>query len=328
MGSRRDILNSVEISASTNAGLLLEKGLLDVEDRGPGRQALLEQLVGIGVPSDYPRFFQRWRDSFESLGPNAKTVEATVLGRMVVGLGAESVLEVSLGLHRTYGVPYIPGSALKGLAAAAAHKYLEDPEWRKTKEDGEIGDSHRILFGDQESSGYVTFHDALWIPSGDKLPLDLDVMTVHHPDYYQGKESPPADWDNPTPVAFLSARGKYLLAVTGPEEWVDAAMKILRDALEKDGIGAKTAAGYGRMKVEPPPEPETMNPELFKQLNIGNADNLVPRILSPLKGEERRRAAAAIIAKLERKTLKKRMEMDWVKLLLAAAGEPLNPPAS
>ena len=68
----------------------------------------------------------------------------------------------------------------------------------------------------------MTFHDALWIPDGDRLPLDLDVMTVHHPDYYQGKDdAPPADWDSPNPVAFVSAHGKYLLRSTGPEEWVD-----------------------------------------------------------------------------------------------------------
>jgi len=327
MGSRRDILNSVEVGTSTNAGLWLEKGLPDVEDKGPGRQALLEHLVGIGVPNDYPRFFQRWRESFEALKPEAQTVEATVLGRMVVGLGAESVLEVSIGLHRTYGAPYIPGSALKGLAAAAAHKNLEDSSWRKVKEDGEIGNSHRILFGDQESSGYVTFHDALWVPSGDKLPLDLDVMTVHHPDYYQGKESPPADWDNPTPVAFLSARGKYLLAVTGPEEWVDAAMKILKEALEKEGIGAKTASGYGRMKVELPPEPEKLKWEpLVASLGFGNADKEVPRILNGLKGEERRRAAVLIIARLERRELRRRRHKEWVPQLFDAAGEPLDPP--
>lgn len=323
MGSRRDVLNSVEVGASTNAGLWLEKGLPDVEDKGPGRQALLEQLVGIGVPNDYPRFFQRWRESFEALKPEAQTVEAAVLGRMVVGLGAESVLETSIGLHRTYGVPYIPGSALKGLVAAAAHKNLEDSSWRKVKEDGKIGDSHRILFGNQESSGYVTFHDALWIPTGDKLPLDLDVMTVHHPEYYQGKESPPADWDNPTPVAFLSARGKYLLAVTGPEEWVDAAMKILKDALEKDGIGAKTAAGYGRMKVELPPEPKKLKWEpLVSTLHFGNAGNEVSRILGQLKGEERRSAAVSIIARLERKSLKKHKDKEWVQRLFEAARAP------
>jgi CRISPR-associated protein Cmr6 len=329
MGSRREILESLEASAGTNACLWLEKGLRDVEDRGPGRQTLFEQLAGIGVPDDYPRFFQRWRSSIEALAPDAQTVEANVQGRMVVGLGAESILETSIGLHRIYGVPYIPGSALKGLAAAAAHKNLEDLSWRKIGEDGTIGASHQILFGDQESSGYVTFHDALWIPSGDKLSLDLDVMTVHHPEYYQGTNSPPADWDSPNPVAFLSARGKYLLAVTGPEEWVGAAIRILKEALEKDGIGAKTAAGYGRMKVELPPEPEKIKWEgLIGKLNFGNAESEVTRILNSLKGNERRVAAVAIIERLTRKEVRRRREKEWVQRVFEAAGEPLDPQSS
>jgi len=328
MGSRRKALDSVEIGAGTNAGLWLEKVLPDVKEKGPERQDLAE-LTRIGVPDDYRRFFKRWRDSLDELKPQAQTVEATVLGRMVVGLGSESVLEVSIGLHRTYGVPYIPGSALKGLAAAAAHKNLEDPSWRKVGEDGKMGGSHRTLFGDQESSGYVTFHDALWIPNGDKLPLDLDVMTVHHPEYYQGTGSPPAEWDSPKPLAFLSARGKYLLAVTGPEEWVGAAMRILKEALEKDGIGAKTAAGYGRMKVELPPEPERIKWEgLIKMLGVNNAESEVPRILNSLRGNERRTAAVAIIERLTRKTVRQRKDKPWARLVLEAAGEPLDPKTS
>jgi CRISPR-associated protein Cmr6 len=326
MSSHRDSLASIQASAGTHAGLWLEKGLLDVEEKGPGRQKLFEQLLGIGVPLEYQRHFNRWRESLEKLEPCTKTAEAMVLGRMVVGLGAESVLETSISLHRTYGVPYIPGSALKGLAAAAAHKFLESPEWRKVRKDGKIGEWHRVLFGDVESSGYVTFHDALWIPEGSALPLDLDVMTVHHPDYYQG-EAPPADWDNPNPVAFVSARGRYLLAVTGPEDWVDAALDILRDALEKDGIGAKTAAGYGRLRAALPPKPEPLDWEpMLIGLNFGNAENVVSRILRSLKSEERRQAASTIIKKLGRGALRdpKRRDKDWVKGLFEAANEELR----
>ncbi len=329
MASLRDAIAPMKPDAGTNAGLWLEKGLPDVEEKGPGRQRLFEKLGEIRVPDDYRRFFQRWRESIEDQQPDALVVEATVAGRMVVGLGAESVLEVSIGLHRTYGVPYIPGSALKGLAAEAAHKKLEDPAWRKIGEDGKIGSSHKILFGDQESSGYVTFHDALWVPNGEKLPLDLDVMTVHHPDYYQGSDCPPADWDNPNPVAFLSAHGTYLLAVTGPAEWAETAMAILTEALEKDGIGAKTAAGYGRMKVNRPPEPERIRWEpLVASLGFGNADNVVPRILDGLKGKERRDAAVSILEKLVRREVRRRKDKEWVQRLFEAAGEPLIPPPS
>ncbi len=305
MSGHRAALQPLVANAGTNAALWLEKCLPAVEDKGPGRQEHFLELDKIAVPADYRRFFARWRDSVQALEPFTQTAEASVLGRMAVGLGAESVLETALAIHRTYGVPYIPGSALKGLAAAAAHKYLEDPEWSKTKEDGKIGTFHRILFGDQESAGYVTFHDALWIPNGDKLPLDLDVMTVHHPDYYQGKDNaPPADWDSPTPVAFISARGRYLLAITGPEEWVGIAMEILRDALQSDGIGAKTAAGYGRMSLPVRPKAEKVNWQpLVQSLHFGNAGDIVSKLLQQLKGDERRRAAAAIIDKLGKREL-------------------------
>lgn len=329
MATRRQALEDIEPDASTHAGLWLETGLRDVSEKGSARQDhLVTVLQTVKAPEGYGRFFKRWKSGLETLKPCTRMVEAKVLGRMVVGLGAESVLETSIALHRTYGVPYIPGSALKGLAAAAAHKFLENDKWKKPSADKEIGESHRVMFGDTESSGYVTFHDALWIPEGDgrSLPLDLDVMTVHHPDYYQGKENaPPADWDSPTPVAFVSAQGKYLLAVTGPEEWVGAALEILAEALERDGIGAKTAAGYGRMKVpleKKPSLPPKPNWEArVRSIGHGNADHEVPRLLKELTGDDRRAAAKAIIERLEKRALRKKQDKEWVRLVFEAAGE-------
>lgn len=75
------------------------------------------------------------------------------------------------------------------------------------------------------------------------------MITTHHRDYYVGGTKPPADWDNPVPVPFLTATGCYLIALNGPAEWVDRALTILGMALRDSGIGAKTAAGYGRMKL-------------------------------------------------------------------------------
>jgi CRISPR-associated protein Cmr6 len=325
MSSRRETLRGLEPNASTHAGLWLEKCLPDVEERGPGRQAHFDQLEKIGVSSEYRRYFQRWRDSVAALEPYTGTAEATVQGRMVVGLGAESVLETSIALHRTFGVPYIPGSALKGLTAAAAHTRLEDPQWRKSGKNEEIGMLHRTLFGDQESGGYVTFHDALWIPNGDRLPLDLDVMTVHHPDYYQSKDdAPAADWDNPNPVAFVTAHGKYLLALTGPEDWVKVAIRILVEALQRDGVGAKTAAGYGRMSVPQQREAEAINwAAMIQGIGFGNAGDVVPKVLNRLGGEDKKRAAGVIIEKLGRGSLRnsKNRDKEWVKQLFAAFGE-------
>jgi CRISPR-associated protein Cmr6 len=325
MTSRRDAINLPEMqhaAAGTHAGLWLDKFLADVDEKGPGRQAHFAAVQSIQVPEDYRRFYHRWRQAVEALAPAARTAEAAVVGRMVAGLGAESVLEVSIALHRTYGVPVLPGSSLKGLAAAAAHRELEDPEWHKTRAEGTIGSLHKILFGDQESSGCVTFHDALWIPDGTALPLDLDVMTVHHPDYYQG-DAPAADWDSPNPVAFLTAHGRYLLAVTGPEEWTQTALDILKIALEESGAGAKTAAGYGRMRLAIKPPPPKVNWEgMIKGLDFSKAPNRVPEVLQLVKGDERRRAATAMIELLGKKALreKHRRDLTWVKELIEAAG--------
>jgi CRISPR-associated protein Cmr6 len=323
MNGRREVLESLTPVPGTHAGLWLDQGLTDLLEGGPAKQRLYDDLLGAAtVPEDYRRFYQRWSQSIQTLEPCTRLAESTTLGRMVVGLGAESILETSITLHHTYGVPIIPGSALKGLAAAAAHKHLEDPDWRKIGEDGTMGPFHRILFGDTESSGYVTFHDALWIPEGERLFLDLDVMTVHHPAYYQQEGPPPADWDNPTPVAFLSARGRFLLAVTGPEKWAEAALDILKDALAQDGIGAKTAAGYGRMSVTPKTVLRFIWEPSVAALHLGNVGSEVPRILGQLTGDERRRAALAIIKKLTRNVVRHRAAdgKAWAKLVLEAEG--------
>jgi len=195
----------------------------------------------------YERFFNRWKDTLRSGG--AKTEVAHAYGRVAVNLGAQSITENSLALHHTYGVPYLPGSALKGLVASYARNHLID-DWDSQ------GENYRYLFGDQDRSGAVNFFDALYVPESGfrKQALWPDVITVHHPDYYQGSPSPPADWDSPTINHFLSATGSFVIAIKGPEEWVDAVFEILDLALWEQGIGAKTSSGYGRLYFGEPPE--------------------------------------------------------------------------
>ncbi len=263
ISARRDIFRgrfgTPPLQASPHAGLWLDKFLPKQTEQGGDSvyKPHFEDATKIRVSPLYHRFFERWEQTLKDAG--AVTARAETLGRLVVGLGADSVLENAITLHRTYGVPVIPGSALKGLAAAYAHNRLEDDAWHvKTDNQGNIvhmGKAYKTLFGDTTSAGYVTFFDALYVPgsaAGDK-PLALDVVTVHHPDYYQS-DSPPADWDSPNPVPFVSVRDgvKFLVALAGPEEWVEATFQILGRALEEDGIGAKTNSGYGRMELESP----------------------------------------------------------------------------
>jgi len=245
--NRYDILKSVDPQASTHTGLWLDKFL-----KGDGEEAkkkLVNEIVQTIKPQDrqnevYALFYEGWKKAL--LDNGAVCREAKTTGRMAINLGAESVLETSIALHRTYGVPYIPGSALKGLAANYTRNKLGEAEWGKDSQ------AYRTLFGDTNDAGYVTFFDALYVPGNGHQgkPLWPDIITVHHPDYYQTGNSPAADWDNPTPIPFLTATGSYLVALSGDSEWVNVAFEILTLALENEGVGAKTSSGYGRLKFE------------------------------------------------------------------------------
>lgn len=267
--SRREHVSDCKTPlADTHAGLWLDRFLPEQVEQGTSvsgehpYSTLIKQTSSIAEPPHYRRFFERWKNTLAQIeGVQSRCAE--VRGRLIIGIGNESVLETAVTLHRTYGVPYIPGSALKGLAAAYAHQYLADNEWRKPPlQFSKIANgqtptftAHEILFGSTRSAGYVTFFDALYVPgSGHKgQALWPDMITVHHPDYYQGKKDdkghlkPPADWDSPTPIAFINATGSYLVALAGPEQWVTTAFNILALALTELGVGAKTSSGYGRL---------------------------------------------------------------------------------
>lgn len=215
----------------------------------------IRQTGEIKEPSGYKEFFTRWRDELEKAG--AVLREAQVVGRLAAGLGGEAVIETGLTLHHTYGVPYIPGSSLKGMARAYAIANLAGA-WV------ENGAAFRTLFGglavspglaseEKARAGIAIFYDALPLPGS--FTIYNDVMTVHHPDYYQGKVSPPADWDSPTPIPFPSVNGRFLIAIHAPSapEWAEPAMSLLKIALAERGVGGKTSSGYGRFLFAPSP---------------------------------------------------------------------------
>lgn len=255
----RAALSRIDHGPGMNAGLWHDvylptlRGAAKGEENGEAIREHLERLAGTLVPDGYERAFRQREELVRGLrggveGGVTRCFTAAVSGRMIVGLGAASVTETSVAMLRAWGVPYVPGSALKGLASSAAHRG-GGAAWERAAEGAEGGADAGVLFGSTAWQGVVTFHDAWWIPEGEKLPLDLDVMTVHHADYYMGGKAAPADWDEPNPVTFVTARGSYLVALSGPEEWVEVARQWLTLALARDGIGAKTHAGYGRMTL-------------------------------------------------------------------------------
>lgn len=233
---RRRDLEALSPEKTTNAGLWLDKYLLNDEESA--KKNLIEQTLKIQSSAVYENFYKKWKNELAERG--AKFREAETLGRLAINLGAESTLENSIALNRTYGMPYIPGSALKGLAASYYNKHIE-------KLDAQL---YADIFGKQENAGWVIFYDAPMMVIGNSLGLKMDVVTVHHQEYYQKDNVPPADWDSPIPIPFLSVVGSFCLALSGPDNLLNATYKILELALAQEGIGAKTNSGYGRMKVK------------------------------------------------------------------------------
>lgn len=241
---------TIEVAKGVHAGLWLNKYLASLAREDPATRAqLADDVASIPVPPIYKTFYERWQSNLKT-EYHASSREFAVKERMAVGLGNEGVLETSVALHHTYGVPYIPGSALKGLAANYARLMAGDG-WQQGSP------AYTAVFGDTENAGFVTFFDALYIPgsSAPDCPLRADIITVHHPEYYKGTGAPPADWDSPNPIPFLSATGNYLVALAAPDLddiWIEKVFELLEEALLVMGIGAKTSSGYGRMRYVSP----------------------------------------------------------------------------
>jgi CRISPR-associated protein Cmr6 len=255
--TRRKLLRDIKLEncVEPHAGLWLDKFIEEQRrENKEARRDLVGNVAAISIFDSYRNCYDRWKmglDSLEAAGYALALRKAKVDGRMILGTGNESVLETAVTLHRTYGVPYIPGSALKGLSANFARHHCGS-DWARDS------DNYRIVFGNTAESGCIVFFDALYLFESGARPLRSDVLTPHHRAYYsrtkiEGRLQPPADWDDPNPVHFLSATGSYLIALAasaGGEKWLAAVMTILATALKNQGIGAKTSSGYGRLSLE------------------------------------------------------------------------------
>jgi CRISPR-associated protein Cmr6 len=145
----------------------------------------------------------------------------------------------------TYGVPVLPGSGIKGMAAAHARGQDAEPDevdrlLGAPRAGGPDGAAHQ---------GTVRFFDGLPVSPP---AVRVDVLTPHVKPYYdQGNDTghpsePPAEWHNPVPVRFLAVAGTpFRILLLGPEPDLDPVTGWVVAALDEQGIGGKTAAGYG-----------------------------------------------------------------------------------
>ncbi|MBU1432661.1 type III-B CRISPR module RAMP protein Cmr6, partial [Myxococcota bacterium] len=133
MSTRREELKDISRQASTHPGLWIDKFLTDARDRTDKRGAHLAEMSKPNIPEGYRAAFDRRREALLSAwqpeGALVATGSAEIEGRMIIGLGQKGVLEAGITLDHTWGVPFLPGSALKGLAARAAMQLVEDEAW-------------------------------------------------------------------------------------------------------------------------------------------------------------------------------------------------------
>ncbi len=272
---RRDALRTVEATPGTHPGLWIDRYLteqrvqheivgltFDKERAVAARTALIKSVVSKKAPEGYADALSRWKLELESQGVRVVWAVVPAVGRVLVGAGQKGPAEFGITLHHTWGVPVLPGSSLKGIAASAADRFLRADKpgmWERRPNAAEVRpgaapNAYDALFGDVEEVGAVVFHDAWYIPTAGDNGLHRDVLTVHHPEYYQqGKEY--SETEGPNPVPFVSAAGTFLVTLelhpsldpTTHGAWLQHAWESLRLGLEHLGVGAKTNAGYGRV---------------------------------------------------------------------------------
>lgn len=221
-----------------HAGLLQQRGLPLWESGNKSeKNKLIERITHTTVPNHYHLALARWI----GLTRNNNRFTSTVLrckNRLYIGLATGNTLETGVHTHHSYGVPYLPGSSIKG----AVRYYAEQNGLAPAYLDELFG-------GDSETgepSGALVWHDAWWLPLNERdHPYISEIITVHHQEYYNGK-TPQADGsESPIPNQQIATGGAYYFVIEGAPDWTRYALGLLNATLEHQGLGSKTASGYG-----------------------------------------------------------------------------------
>jgi len=179
--------------------------------------------------------------------------------RLLLHLGRSNVLEnIGIYCERITGLPIIPGSAVKGVLSTWACWEGNEAALYSPNAAGDVtletnrasfnADAVRI-FGDNSDSGSTAAGEIVFIGAFPMIPpvLELDIVTPHT--RANGIDQ------NPVPSPFLAikpgtpwsfafiAKSRNGRDTSGLLETVT---RWLTEALDQSGLGAKTAAGYGR----------------------------------------------------------------------------------
>lgn len=215
-------------------------------------------------------------------------LDALATAPFTTGLGNEHPLENGFAFLNPYGLPYLPGSGVKGVLRQSArelasgdwgdaHGWSVDRGYPLVVGDKPVLDSRKqpvmlsrldVLFGRETPAGEsdhvrgaLSFWDVIPQIKGDSLLVE--IMTPHQTHYYQNGATP-HESGQPNPICFLTVPpgsqfafhvqcDLVLLERRAPELARDSRWKTLLEAAFAHafhwlGFGAKTAVGYGAMQ--------------------------------------------------------------------------------
>lgn len=203
------------------------------------------------------------------------SVSAKSLAPFMTGTGMEHPLENGFAFIQPYGLPYLAGSSVKGVLRNTARLLCENAFGEGSH--GWTAKTEEALFGsdvptgnensDQFLRGALTFWDVIVSPKvsnvSGKPPqaMSVDILTPHQSHYLQDGETP-HDSGAPVPVPFLCVAAgadfnfhitanPYLLEQAGLAGcWQDMLQTCFSYTLDWFGFGAKTAVGYGVLKLD------------------------------------------------------------------------------
>ncbi len=184
--------------------------------------------------------------------------------RMIINQAGGIVENAGLCIDAHLGLPYIPGSSLKGVVRAAARETGADPNQMMAVFGWSAGDAQ--LPGSIRKESYAGSVSFLPAYPQDSASIAVDVLTCHYPEYYRAVEKEIAlDNEDPLPNFFPVVEAGALFSFSLVMTWNLSRLKRLSEALKLPpdfdplalafswlsyglselGVGAKTSAGYG-----------------------------------------------------------------------------------
>ena len=187
--------------------------------------------------------------------------------RMVIGLGGDHVQETNMTLDHVYGIPYLPGSAFKGVVRSwVIQEYFGNDENLAMRDK-----DFRAVFGSQESAGKVQFLDVL--PAGG-VHFEIDIMNPHFSTYYTGSAFPTDD-QRLKQIYFLTLKNTHFrfLILAKAAAPLQLAKDWFTEAIANLGFGAKSAVGYGYFR-EIEDKTTDIKDEFAEKLSLDDASNI------------------------------------------------------